>query len=217
MKYVFAELCFTVPVRLTALIPYLGLLMKPLIVALNSTNGELITQGLRMLELLIDNLYPDYLNPVLAHYKADIMLSIWRHLKPLPAPHGSQAVRVMGKLAGRNRVLVKGDPSSLYPELSYNKKPAPALSTTALSPWSWSGVNATDTVLADDGAHVRLSFQPYAQGIYPMGRSIYLAHKQLLEGVVPYKKQAFEFLKVCLMSKLDVNLGDTQNLKESTC
>lgn len=213
MKYVFAELCFTVPVRLTALIPYLGLLMKPLIVALNSTNGELITQGLRMLELLIDNLYPDYLNPVLAHYKADIMLSIWRHLKPLPAPHGAQAVRVLGKLAGRNRVLIKGDPSSLYPELSYNKKPAPALSTTALSPWSWSGVNATDTILADDGAHMRLSFQPYAQGIYPMGRSIYLAHKQLLEGVVPYKKQAFEFLKVCLMSKLDVNLGDTQSLK----
>ena len=81
MKYVFAELCFTVPVRLTALIPYLGLLMKPLIVALNSTNGELITQGLRMLELLIDNLYPDYLNGI-TFRKSITSEKNWRKLIP---------------------------------------------------------------------------------------------------------------------------------------
>lgn len=31
------------------------------------------------------------------------MNALWRHLKPAPYVHGPQALRILGKLAGRNR------------------------------------------------------------------------------------------------------------------
>lgn len=35
--------------------------------------------------------------------KIELMTALWRHLKPAPYPHGPQALRILGKLAGRNR------------------------------------------------------------------------------------------------------------------
>lgn len=60
MKDLFVELCLTVPVRLSSLLPYLPMLMDPLVSALNGSQ-TLITQGLRTLELCVDNLQPDFL------------------------------------------------------------------------------------------------------------------------------------------------------------
>ena len=54
------ELCLTVPVRLSVLLPYLHMLMHPLVSALNGSK-TLISQGLRTLELCVDNLQPDFL------------------------------------------------------------------------------------------------------------------------------------------------------------
>lgn len=54
MKELFVELCLTVPVRLSALLPYLSYLMRPLVIALQA-GPELVSQGLRTLELCIDN------------------------------------------------------------------------------------------------------------------------------------------------------------------
>ena len=54
------ELCLTVPVRLSVLLPYLHMLMDPLVSALNGSK-MLISQGLRTLELYVDNLQPDFL------------------------------------------------------------------------------------------------------------------------------------------------------------
>jgi len=54
------ELCLTVPVRLSSLLPYLHMLMDPLVSALNGSQ-TLINQGLRTLELCVDNLQPDFL------------------------------------------------------------------------------------------------------------------------------------------------------------
>ena len=54
------ELCLTVPVRLSVLLPYLHMLMDPLVSALNGSK-TLISQGLRTLELCVDNLQPDFL------------------------------------------------------------------------------------------------------------------------------------------------------------
>ncbi len=50
------ELCLTVPLRLTHLLPHLSYLMQPLALALKGS-PELVTQGLRTLELCIDNLH----------------------------------------------------------------------------------------------------------------------------------------------------------------
>lgn len=105
------ELCLTVPLRLTHLIPYLTYLMKPLAFALKGS-PELVSQGLRTLELCIDNLQPDFLDPVLNSVLRELMEALHSHLKPLPANHhhAHTTIRILGKLGGRNRRLLERPP-----------------------------------------------------------------------------------------------------------
>ncbi|KAI5365365.1 putative transcription-associated protein [Septoria linicola] len=139
----FVELSLTVPARLSHLLPHLGYLMRPLTVALRSGDpaspshrpysndrssndnrgqgsSELTAQGLRTLELCVDNLTADYLDPIMQPWMEEIMGSLWRMLKPVSLTganmaQGGQnllgtghqgahtAVRILGKLGGRNR------------------------------------------------------------------------------------------------------------------
>ncbi|KAI8618395.1 hypothetical protein BC830DRAFT_946632 [Chytriomyces sp. MP71] len=109
MKELFVELCLTVPVRLNVLLPYLSYLMKPLVLALQG-GPELVSQGLRTLELCIDNLTQDFLEPIMQPVINDLMSALWRHLKPLPYrwEHSHTTLRILGKLGGRNRRLLNG-------------------------------------------------------------------------------------------------------------
>lgn len=68
---------------------------------------EQITQGLRTLELCVDNLTADFLDPILAEVQAELMMGIWQHIRPPPYPHGGHALRILGKLGGRNRRFLK--------------------------------------------------------------------------------------------------------------
>ncbi|KAJ2881853.1 transcription-associated protein 1, partial [Coemansia aciculifera] len=107
MQELFVEICLTVPVRLSVLLPYLSLLMKPLVFALES-GPELVSQGLRTLELCIDNLTREFLDPILTPVMDEIMSSLWVHLR-LPSSVSSQApvaARILGKLGGRNRHML---------------------------------------------------------------------------------------------------------------
>ncbi|TKA61787.1 hypothetical protein B0A55_12420, partial [Friedmanniomyces simplex] len=146
----FVELSLTVPARLSHLLPHLSYLMRPLTVALRSgdrvpaseTRGsgvsevrssggaggsELTAQGLRTLELCVDNLTADYLDPIMQPWMEEIMGSLWRMLKPgsvasHPAPGSGlptvvtghtgahTAVRILGKLGGRNSRFLTGPP-----------------------------------------------------------------------------------------------------------
>ncbi|KAK3667314.1 transcription-associated protein 1 [Elasticomyces elasticus] len=146
----FVELSLTVPARLSHLLPHLSYLMRPLTVALRSgdrvpgsetrssgasdvrsTGGvggsELTAQGLRTLELCVDNLTADYLDPIMQPWMEEIMGSLWRMLKPgavanVPIPGSGMpsvvtghtgahtAVRILGKLGGRNRRFLTGPP-----------------------------------------------------------------------------------------------------------
>ena len=101
---IYVELCLTVPVRLSVLVPYLRHLMKPLVHALNGSQ-ELISQGLRTLELCVDNLTAEYFDPIVEPVIGDIMKALWKHLKPLPYyhQHSHTTLRILGKLGGRNR------------------------------------------------------------------------------------------------------------------
>ncbi|KAJ3100237.1 hypothetical protein HDU97_002421, partial [Phlyctochytrium planicorne] len=107
MKELFVELCLTVPVRLSVLLPYLSYLMKPLVLALRA-GPELVSQGLRTLELCIDNLTQDFLEPILSPIINDLMSALWTHLQPLPykVEHSHTTMRILGKLGGRNRRLI---------------------------------------------------------------------------------------------------------------
>ncbi|THH10763.1 hypothetical protein EW146_g8270 [Bondarzewia mesenterica] len=105
------ELCLTVPLRLTHLLPHLSYLMKPLALALRGS-PELVAQGLRTLELCIDNLTPDFLDPTLNTVLRELMEALQSHLKPLPANHhhAHTTLRILGKLGGRNRRLLDKEP-----------------------------------------------------------------------------------------------------------
>ncbi|KAH9943440.1 atypical/PIKK/TRRAP protein kinase [Epithele typhae] len=106
------ELSLTVPLRLTHLLPYLSHLMQPLVMALKGT-PELINQGLRTLELCIDNLTSDFLDPTLNGVLRELMEALHDLLKPLPANHHQAhiTIRILGKLGGRNRKLLEKEPS----------------------------------------------------------------------------------------------------------
>ncbi|PFH52762.1 hypothetical protein AMATHDRAFT_1809 [Amanita thiersii Skay4041] len=113
------ELCLTVPLRLTHLLPHLNYLMQPLATALRGS-PESISQGLRTLELCIDNLTPDFLDPTLNTVLRELMEALFNLLKPLPASHhhAHTTIRILGKMGGRNRRLLTKEPHLKYQDYS---------------------------------------------------------------------------------------------------
>jgi transformation/transcription domain-associated protein len=111
----FVELSLTVPARLSNLLPHLSYLMRPLVVALRA-GSELVGQGLRTLELCVDNLTADYLDPIMAPVIDELMAALWEHLKPQPYSHfhAHTTMRILGKLGGRNRKFITGPPTLEY-------------------------------------------------------------------------------------------------------
>ncbi|EGV61555.1 hypothetical protein CANTEDRAFT_131106 [Yamadazyma tenuis ATCC 10573] len=100
---IYVELCLTVPVRLSVLVPHLNYLTRPLVHALNGSQ-ELVSQGLRTFELCVDNLTAEYFDPMIEPVTDEIMTALWKHLEPVPYhhQHSHTAIRILGKLGGRN-------------------------------------------------------------------------------------------------------------------
>ncbi|GMM36217.1 hypothetical protein DASC09_035420 [Saccharomycopsis crataegensis] len=107
-REIYIELCLTVPVKINRMVSFLKFLMRPIALALNGSH-DLITQSLRMLELCIDNVTAEYLDPVMDPVIDEIMKALWKHLRPYPYyyVHSHTAVRILGKLGGRNRKFIK--------------------------------------------------------------------------------------------------------------
>jgi transformation/transcription domain-associated protein len=103
------ELFLNIPVRLTNLLPHLSFLMRPLAFALRGTN-ELMSLGLRTLELCIDHLTADFLDPILDTEIRDIHTALFAILQTPVSPHASSVIKILGKLGGRNRKLLYMDP-----------------------------------------------------------------------------------------------------------
>ncbi|XP_048245320.1 transformation/transcription domain-associated protein-like isoform X4 [Haliotis rufescens] len=116
MKDLFVELCLTVPVRLSSLLPYLPMLMDPLVSALNGSQ-TLVSQGLRTLELCVDNLQPDFLYDHIQPVRAELMQALWRTLRNPQDNIAHVAFRVLGKFGGGNRKMLR-EPQ----RLQYNDK-----------------------------------------------------------------------------------------------
>ncbi|XP_041564839.1 transcription-associated protein 1-like isoform X1 [Drosophila elegans] len=121
MRDLFVELCLTVPVRLSSLLPYLPMLMDPLVSALNGS-PTLISQGLRTLELCVDNLQPDFLYDHIQPVRAALMQALWKTLRNQDNA-ALVAFRVLGKFGGGNRKMM------VEPQiLSYQKTEKPTIS-----------------------------------------------------------------------------------------
>jgi transformation/transcription domain-associated protein len=161
------ELCLTVPLRLTHLLPHLTYLMQPLTFALRGST-ELVSQGLRTLELCIDNLTPDFLDPTLSTVLRELMEALHSHLKPLPANHhhAHTTIRILGKLGGRNRRLLTKEPA-----LKFRHHSDPAT-----MPVSFGG----------SFENIELSFTSM------------LASRTLRKTSSPYRVHAYNYLENCL-------------------
>lgn len=115
----YVELCLTVPARLSNLLPHLSYLMRPLVVALRP-GSDLVGQGLRTLELCVDNLTADYLDPIMAPVIDELMTALFDHLRPTPYSHfyAHTTMRILGKLGGRNRKFMTGAPGLTFQQYS---------------------------------------------------------------------------------------------------
>ncbi|KAJ5494893.1 hypothetical protein N7539_000009 [Penicillium diatomitis] len=115
----YVELTLTVPARLSHLLPHLSYLMRPIVVALRA-DSDLVGQGLRTLELCVDNLTADYLDPIMAPIMDELMTALWDHLRPHPYNHfhAHTTMRILGKLGGRNRKFLNHPPELSFQQFS---------------------------------------------------------------------------------------------------
>lgn len=115
----YVELTLTVPARLSHLLPHLSYLMRPIVVALRA-DSDLVGQGLRTLELCVDNLTADYLDPIMAPIMDELMTALWDHLRPQPYNHfhAHTTMRILGKLGGRNRKFLNHPPELSFQQYS---------------------------------------------------------------------------------------------------
>lgn len=105
MKDLFTELCLTVPVRLSSLMPFMPTLIYPLVSALNGPH-QLVSQGLRTLELCVDNLTPNYLYDLLQPVRAELMQGLWKTVRHPNDSIAQNCLRVLGKFGGNNRKML---------------------------------------------------------------------------------------------------------------
>ncbi|EPX74408.1 SAGA complex phosphatidylinositol kinase-like protein Tra1 [Schizosaccharomyces octosporus yFS286] len=108
-KELYAELCLTLPIRLSVLLPHMNYLMKPLVIAFKGS-PEIASQGLRIFELCLDNLTQEFFDALLEPIMPDLLSSLWNHLRLTQSNmHLHQStVRILGKMGGRNRQISIG-------------------------------------------------------------------------------------------------------------
>uniref|UniRef100_A0A0N5ASH3 Non-specific serine/threonine protein kinase n=1 Tax=Syphacia muris TaxID=451379 RepID=A0A0N5ASH3_9BILA len=123
MKEIFVELCLTVPVRLSALLPFLPLLMDPLVCALNGS-PPIVSQGLRTLELCVDNLQPEYLYEHMTPVRAQLMHGLWRAVSSGDSGTHPRAFKILCKFGGSNRKMLSDSQELNYKTSFTSEYPA---------------------------------------------------------------------------------------------
>lgn len=68
---------------------------------------ELVNIGLKVLDTLVEQVNPEYLQPAMAPIADELMTTLWGHMRPPPYPFGPKVAQLLGKMGGRNRAFVK--------------------------------------------------------------------------------------------------------------
>lgn len=107
-REIIIQLFLILPMRFQVVLPFLSSLTRPLCLALESENVEIVEQALRLVEICVETLNPIYVDPILTPYIRKIQIGIYKLLKPVPHNHklAHTAVRILGKLGGRNRKAI---------------------------------------------------------------------------------------------------------------
>jgi hypothetical protein len=102
------EICLSIPVRLNSQVQYLHKFLGPIVLGLRAQDNKvLVPHALKLLDTFIDNFSSSYLASVFKlepGVYADLMHEMSALLKPSPAPHGPEVLRLLGKLGGINRL-----------------------------------------------------------------------------------------------------------------
>ncbi|KAH7106416.1 FAT domain-containing protein [Auriculariales sp. MPI-PUGE-AT-0066] len=161
------ELCLTIPVRLTHLVAHLRHLMQPLVHSLSGP-PEIASQGLRTLELCIDNLQPEFIDPPLRPVLPTLIRALNQHLKPLPkVPHLSHTtLRILGKLGGKNRLLLHEPP-----QLDYKVQTDPVLMSVPFGSSKKANVDLTHTTELTT-AHLNSNVKEYRDYAFELARQL---------------------------------------------
>lgn len=229
-KDLYTELTLTVPVRLTNLLPLLGYLMKPLVHAL-SAGPDQVNQGLRTLELCIDNLTADFLDPTMGPVLGDLMQALHRLLQPVPADrlHANAAVKILGKLGGRTRRFFEIEKTLSYQppiddvfvHLSFDGR-GQKVSVAPLVKAAKLGVSSNMSAYHDDGLQVMISTVMTVlqeDGPFPEGNTTF---QQAMSGLflacaLPgVKEKALEFVRNYCRRVFAAELTRYENRSESS-
>lgn len=150
------------PVALSALLPSIPKLMRPLVAALKSGSDDLVMLGLRTLEVWVDSLNPEFLEPAMAEVVHSLMAALWALLRPVSGHYAASgakashmAMQLLGKLGGRSRRFLK-DP---WP-LEYRDNP-------------------------EHGLRLILTFKPNTSFLVPLDKCVLLAKQGLYGGGAP--------------------------------
>lgn len=112
-KDIFNELCLIVPVRLSTLMPHISLL-APAILAAMQGSASSVSQGLRTLELSIDNMQSDFLYEQLEPVKKELMKALWNIMITGNGQMQISALRFLGKICGHALKSIR-EPQQLHP------------------------------------------------------------------------------------------------------
>jgi hypothetical protein len=156
------EICLSIPVRLNSQVQYLQKFLKPIVLGLKSQESKvLVPYALKQLDFLIDNLSSSYLASAFklepAVY-ADLMYEMAALLKPSPAPHGPEVLRLLGKLGGINRLH--------FLHLPQLQHVSPAASNGLFLKGSWRGANSIYTPPDDISLHDQEKLESIFSGSY---------------------------------------------------
>ncbi|GIY24534.1 hypothetical protein CEXT_37321 [Caerostris extrusa] len=94
------------------------MLMDPLVSALNGSQ-TLVSQGLRTLELCVDNLQPEFLYDHIQPVRAELMQALWRTLRTPVDNIAQVAFRVLMQIWGRKQ---KNDDRTTEVGLLFSRK-----------------------------------------------------------------------------------------------
>ena len=122
--FILTELCMTVPMSLAAQVPFIPRLLPLLVEALQAISGDLPSLALRTLEYFLDHLGSSRTCSLLAgqpRLQYMMLIGVCSHLKPAPYTLGTIALRILGKLGGRNRHFLALIGDSL-PDLSQRRE-----------------------------------------------------------------------------------------------
>lgn len=74
---------------------------------LTQGSQDLVNIGLKVLDTLIDQVNPEFLQPAMAPIADELMATLWSHMRPPPYPFGPKVAQLLGKMGGRNRSFVR--------------------------------------------------------------------------------------------------------------